>query len=131
MNKLTSVIYARVSSVGDRQSTERQVVDLNNYASRNNLEVVKVFEEHISGAKKNSERAVLCDCLDYCFENHVHTLLISGFCFWFTYIVKETASGTGRNLLIGLAKFLDDPPYIALIGRKIILKNNYVYSIVV
>jgi len=77
MNKLTSVIYARVSSVGDRQSTERQVVDLNNYASRNNLEVVKVFEEHISGAKKNSERAVLCDCLDYCFENHIHTLLIS------------------------------------------------------
>jgi len=77
MNKLTSVIYARVSSLGERQSTERQVVDLNNYASRNNLEVVKVFEEHISGAKKNSERAVLCDCLDYCFENHVHTLLIS------------------------------------------------------
>lgn len=37
----------------------------------------KVFEEHISGAKKNEERPVLCQCLDYCIDNHIDTLLIS------------------------------------------------------
>ena len=64
--KNTAVIYARVSSVGDRQSTERQVKDLSDYALYKKLEVRKVFEEHISGAKKNEERPVLCQTLEYC-----------------------------------------------------------------
>lgn len=74
---MKAVIYARVSSVGDRQNTHRQVADLSDFATRNGLAVEKVFEEHISGAKKNSERPVLCECLDYCFGNGIHTLLIS------------------------------------------------------
>lgn len=74
---MKAVIYARVSSVGDRQNTHRQVADLSEYATRNGLAVEKVFEEHISGAKKNSERPVLCECLDYCIGNGVHILLIS------------------------------------------------------
>lgn len=74
---MTAAIYARVSSLNDRQSTDRQVIDLQNYADRNSIEVVKVFEEHISGAKKNEERAILCECLNYCISNKVDTLLIS------------------------------------------------------
>ena len=74
---MTAAIYARVSSLNDRQSTDRQVIDLRNYADRNGIEVVKVFEEHISGAKRNEERAILCECLDYCIGNKVDTLLIS------------------------------------------------------
>lgn len=74
---MKAVIYARVSSVGDRQNTHRQVADLSEYATCNGLAVEKVFEEHISGAKKNSERPVLCECLDYCIGNGVHILLIS------------------------------------------------------
>lgn len=74
---MTAVIYARVSSLNDRQSTDRQVIDLRNYSERNGIKVVKVFEEHISGAKRNEERAVLCDCLDYCINNKIDTLLIS------------------------------------------------------
>lgn len=74
---MKAVIYARVSSVGDRQNTHRQVADLSDFATRNGLAVEKVFEEHISGAKKNSERPVLCECLDYCIGNGIHTLLIS------------------------------------------------------
>lgn len=70
-------IYARVSSTNDRQSTDRQVIDLRNYAERNNIEVVKVYEEHISGAKRNEERPILCECLDYCIGNGVDMLLIS------------------------------------------------------
>lgn len=72
-----AVIYARVSSVGDRQSTARQVADLTQYATTNGMTVNEIFEEHISGAVKNEERPVLCECLDYCIANGIHTLLIS------------------------------------------------------
>lgn len=73
----TAAIYARVSSVSDRQNTARQVADLNRYAALSGMEVVNTFEEHISGAKKNDERPVLCECLDYCEANNVGTLLLS------------------------------------------------------
>lgn len=73
----TAAIYARVSSTTDRQSTQRQVIDLTAYADRNSLNLVKVYEEHISGAKKNAERPVLSDCLQFCFDNHISVLLLS------------------------------------------------------
>lgn len=73
----TAAIYARVSSTTDRQNTERQVIDLKAYADRSSLNLAKVFEEHISGAKKNAERPVLIDCIEYCKENHVGTILVS------------------------------------------------------
>ena len=70
-------IYARVSSVGDRQSTERQVCDLTDYAKSKGYKVERIFEEHISGAKRNEERPVLCECMEYCLVNKINTLLIS------------------------------------------------------
>ena len=73
----TAVIYARVSSTGERQSTARQVADLTDYASRNGLEVLNVYEEHISGAKRNAERAVLTECIDYAVTNGVEVVLFS------------------------------------------------------
>lgn len=73
----TAVIYARVSSVSDRQNTERQVIDLKAYSVDHHLDVLQVYEEHISGAKKNAERPVLCECLDYCVENKVDVILCS------------------------------------------------------
>ena len=54
----TGIIYARVSSIGDRQSTERQVKDLSEYAKYKDIEVRKVFEEYIYDAKTNDERPV-------------------------------------------------------------------------
>ncbi len=72
-----AVIYARVSSVGDRQSTDRQVLDLQEYAKSAKLDLVNTFEEHISGAKKNQERPVLTQAIDYCKENGVDMLLCS------------------------------------------------------
>ena len=74
---MKAIIYARVSSTGDRQSTERQVLDLSAYAERNDYAVVKVFQEYISGAKRNEERPVLCECLDCCISEHIDCLLIS------------------------------------------------------
>mgnify|MGYP000778253576 FL=1 len=72
-----AVIYARVSSVSDRQDTSRQIEDLRKYANLQDIEVVATFEEHISGAKKNEERQVLTECLEYCTTNSVHYLLLS------------------------------------------------------
>lgn len=75
--KTNAVIYARVSSVSDRQDTARQIQDLTRYANAQEIEVVSIFEEHISGAKKNEERQVLTDCLEYCTANSVNYLLLS------------------------------------------------------
>lgn len=72
-----AVIYARVSSVSDRQDTSRQIEDLRKYANLRDIEVVATFEEHISGAKKNEEHQVLTECLEYCTTNSVHYLLLS------------------------------------------------------
>lgn len=74
---MNAVIYARVSSVGDRQSTERQILDLKQYANRNQLNVIKVFSEHVSGAKKNVERPILMDCLNFSKENRMDIILVS------------------------------------------------------
>ena len=72
-----AVIYARVSSIGDRQDTTRQVDDLTKYANNNALNVVKTFEEHVSGAKGVDERPVLAECLQFCIDNHIDCLLLS------------------------------------------------------
>lgn len=74
---MKAAIYARVSSVGDRQDTTRQIRDLEKYAIDNSLVIEKTFEEHISGAKKTKDRPVLSECLDYCFTNDIDILLIS------------------------------------------------------
>jgi len=73
----TACIFSRVSSLSDRQSNERQVVDLRNYAEKNDFQVVKVFEEKISGGKRNEEREILLECIDYCIDNKIHSLLTS------------------------------------------------------
>jgi len=50
---------------------------LKSYAEKNDFQVVKVFEEKISGGKRNEEREILLECVDYCIDNHIHTLLTS------------------------------------------------------
>ena len=72
-----AVIYARVSSVGDRQNTDRQISDLSEYAAFQKLQISRIFEEKISGAKKNVERPVLLQAIDYCKQNSVSILLVS------------------------------------------------------
>ena len=76
-NNTKAVIYARVSSQNDRQDTARQVADLTRFALSQEMEIVKTFEEHISGAKKLEEREILTQCLEFCKNNSVNYLLIS------------------------------------------------------
>ena len=74
---MKAIIFARVSSTNDRQNNERQIKDLMSYATAMQYKVPRVFEEHISGGKKNQERPVLQECLDYCKENDIDILLVS------------------------------------------------------
>ena len=74
---MKAVIYARVSSIGDRQSTTRQVADLMKYAQYKEYEVVRIFEEHGSGGKKNSERPILLKAIKFCIEMNIDTILVS------------------------------------------------------
>ena len=121
----TAVIYARVSSTGDRQTTERQVADLTEYATHNNLEVVEVYEEHISGAKRNEERAVLCECLNYAVSNNVDVVLFSelsrcGRAVWEVLDTIRTLKDNGINAYFqkeGLSLFGSngkENPYLAV-----------------
>jgi len=78
INMKTAVIYSRTSSSGyqvNRQDTTRQVADLKAYAKFSKMEVVKVYEEHVSGASK--QKPTLVEAIDYCKREHVDTLLVS------------------------------------------------------
>ena len=74
-----AVIYARVSSIGNRQNTDRQVADLTAYAVKNGYSVVNIFTEHVSGAKETKDRQTLSDCLTFIEDqaNEVSILLVS------------------------------------------------------
>lgn len=97
---MIGVIYARVSSTSGRQDTERQVNELTDYAKNHNIEVVKSFQDYISGATKNNDRQVLQDCLTYCTEenNKIDCILMS------------EVSRLGRDTweMIELVKFFHD-----------------------
>ena len=70
-----AVIYARVSSAGERQDTERQVEDLTRYAAAAGLDIVAVYREKASGAKE--DREVLAECLAFIHTGGADTLLLS------------------------------------------------------
>ena len=74
MNR-TAVIYARVSSASDRQSTDRQVADLRGFAEKEGIEVVGEYEEHGSGARE--DRPELLRCVDFLKRGKCSTLLVS------------------------------------------------------
>ena len=112
----TAVIYARVSSTGDRQSTERQVIDLTDYADKNGITISRIFEEHISGAKRNEERAVLSECIEYAISNSIDVVLFSelsrcGRAVWEVLDTIRTLKDNGINAYFqkeGLSLFQED-----------------------
>ena len=124
----TALIYARVSSSGsleNRQNTDRQVSDLVGYATKNGLEVERVFEEHISGARRNAERVVLTECIDYAVTNGVEVVLFSelsrcGRAVWEVLETIKTLKDNSINayfLKEGLSLFSADGkenPYLAV-----------------
>ena len=118
-DKKTAIIYARVCSSGSlesRQSTQRQVIDLTDYADRNSMTICKTFEEHISGAKRNEERAVLTECIEYAISNRVDVILFSelsrcGRAVWEVLDTIRTLKDNGINAYFqkeGLSLFSED-----------------------
>jgi DNA invertase Pin-like site-specific DNA recombinase len=59
-----AVIFSRVSSEGNRQDTERQTTELIEYADKMGYELIGVYEEKVSGFKKNEDRPVFSKMLD-------------------------------------------------------------------
>lgn len=55
---------SRVNSEGNHQDTERQTNELVEYANKMGYELVGVYEEKVSGFKKNNERLVFLRLLD-------------------------------------------------------------------
>ena len=122
----TSIIYARVSSSGSlesRQNTDRQVADLVDYATKYGWSIERVFEEHISGAKRNGERAVLTECINYAISNRIDVVLFSelsrcGRAVWEVLETIKTLKDNNINAYFqkeGLSLFSDDDkenPYL-------------------
>ena len=113
---MNAVIYARVSSMSGRQDTERQVNELRAYASNNNIEVIKVFEDYISGATKNNDRQVLQDCLKCCTEGNLKV----------DCILMSEVSRLGRDTweMLELVKFFHDHHMNVYFMRE----NLYMYN---
>ena len=95
-NQIKAVIYARVSSIGDRQSTDRQVNDLTDYAVYKGYKVLGIYTEHISGAKKNGERPVLREAIERCKVEVQYQIPDSGMRSCVILLVSEL-SRLGRN----------------------------------
>ena len=68
------VILARVST--DKQEYDRQVVELTDYCDKMGYEVMRVFANKVSGAKKNEDRSEIMEMLQYIEENHIDKVCV-------------------------------------------------------
>jgi DNA invertase Pin-like site-specific DNA recombinase len=71
-----AVIYSRVSSEGNRQDNERQTTELIEYANKMGYELVGVYEEKISGYKKNEDRPIFSKMLEEIEKGYIDRILI-------------------------------------------------------
>ena len=63
------VIFARVST--DRQEYQRQLIELREYCSKMDWDVVREFANKVSGARKNEERSEIIELIDYVKSNDI------------------------------------------------------------
>ena len=68
------VILARVST--DKQEYNRQVVELTDYCAKMGYEVMRVFANKVSGAKKNEDRSEMIEMLEYIEENKIDKVCV-------------------------------------------------------
>jgi DNA invertase Pin-like site-specific DNA recombinase len=57
------------------QDNQRQINELTDYSKNRNWDVVKVYEEKISGITKNEERPVLLDMISFIQKNNIDKVL--------------------------------------------------------
>lgn len=68
------VILARVST--DKQEYNRQVVELTDYCDKMGYEVMRIFANKVSGAKKNEDRSEIMEMLAYIEENKIDKVCV-------------------------------------------------------
>jgi len=69
-NKVFAVSYSRYSSTNQREeSIEAQEYDINNYADRNNIEIVKYFRDEAVSGTSVKGRNCFENMIDYCLEH--------------------------------------------------------------
>ncbi|MCX6172841.1 MAG: recombinase family protein [Flavobacterium sp.] len=71
-----AVIYSRVSSEGNRQDTERQTNELIEYANKMGYELAGVYEEKVSGFKKNEDRPIFSKMLEEIEKGTIDKVLV-------------------------------------------------------
>jgi DNA invertase Pin-like site-specific DNA recombinase len=67
------VIFSRIST--NLQDNQRQTIELKEFSSKMNFDVIDIFEERISGAKENDERPVLLNMIDFVKQNNIDKVL--------------------------------------------------------
>jgi len=73
---IKAVIYSRVSSEGNRQDTERQTNELIEYANKMGYKLVEVYEEKVSGYKKNEDRPIFSRMLEEIEKGAIDKVLV-------------------------------------------------------
>lgn len=71
---MNTVIYTRVST--NVQDYQRQIEELQQFASSHDWNVLQVFSEKVSGAKKNEERQELQSMMSYISTQNVEKVLV-------------------------------------------------------
>jgi len=71
-----AVIYSRVSSEGNRQDTERQTNELIEYANKMGYELFEIYEEKVSGYKKNEDRPIFSRMLEEIEKGTIDKVLV-------------------------------------------------------
>jgi len=73
---VNTVIYSRVSSESERQDTERQTEELKEYANRMGYNIYEIYEEKVSGFKKNDQRPVFSKMLEEAKNGKIDKILV-------------------------------------------------------
>jgi len=68
------IIFGRVST--SSQDYDRQVVQLSEFSKKNDIEIVEVFTETVSGSKKAANRKQLSSMLDYIKTHDIDIVLV-------------------------------------------------------
>ena len=87
------------------------------------MHIEQTFEEHISGAKRNGERAVLSECINYAISNRIGVVLFSelsrcGRAVWEILETIKTLKDSNINAYFqkeGLSLFSSDGKEICLL----------------
>ena len=75
MSKKLVALYCRVSTSDKNQTTENQIRELKSYCERMDYEVVKIYEDEVSGAKSREKRPSYNALIKDAFRKNFDTII--------------------------------------------------------